>query len=93
VKAHALWVTLLGLSSLTGYGAEPDPATKAFDEGSACLVSGDFDSAIAAFTEAIRLDPEDAEAYYGRGVAYEKKGEKSKAEEDFAQAKKLGYEP
>jgi hypothetical protein len=31
--------------------------------------------------------------YYARGHAYQKKGEKAKAEEDFAQAKKLGYTP
>ena len=33
----------------------------------------------------------DGEAYHHRGLAYEKKGEKAKAEKDFAQAKKLGY--
>ena len=54
---------------------------------------GDFDKAIADFTEAIRLDPKDAQSYQNRGVAYGKKGEKAKAEEDFAQAKKLGDKP
>ena len=34
-----------------------------------------------------------ADAYYGRGLAYAKKGEKAKADDDFAQAKKLGYKP
>jgi len=52
-----------------------------------------FDKAIADFNEAIRLDPKDPQAYQNRGIAYEKKGEKAKAEEDFAQAKKLGYKP
>ena len=28
-----------------------------------------------------------------RGLAYEKKGDTAKAEEDFAKAKELGYEP
>jgi hypothetical protein len=32
-----------------------------------------------------------ADAYYGRASIYEKKGEKAKADEDFATAKKLGY--
>ena len=50
-----------------------------------------MDKAIADYTETIRLDPELAVAYRGRGVAYEKKGDKAKAEADFAQAKKLGY--
>ena len=57
----------------------------------AYLKKGDYDSAIADFSEAIRLDPKSAEAYYGRGYAYARKGDKAKAEEDFAQAKKLGY--
>jgi Flp pilus assembly protein TadD len=34
-----------------------------------------------------------AVAYYARGVVYQKKGDKAKAEQDFAQAKKLGYKP
>jgi hypothetical protein len=31
-------------------------------------------------------------AYYVRGRAHEKKGDRAKAEKDFAQAKELGYE-
>ena len=46
---------------------------------------------IADFTEAVRVDPKLAEAYLSRGVAYQEKGEQAKADEDFAQAKKLGY--
>jgi Flp pilus assembly protein TadD len=47
--------------------------------------------AIADYSEAIRLDPQYAKAYSNRGIAYQKNGEKAKAEEDFEQAKKLGY--
>ena len=32
-------------------------------------------------------------AYFRRGLAYQEKGEKAKAEEDCAQAKRLGYKP
>lgn len=46
---------------------------------------------IADLNETIRLDPKDADAYYYRGLAYQKKGDKAKADTDFAQAKKLGY--
>jgi tetratricopeptide (TPR) repeat protein len=52
-----------------------------------------YDNAIADYTEAIRLNPKYAEAYFGRGIAYGGNGDfdKAKAEEDFAQAKKLGF--
>jgi tetratricopeptide (TPR) repeat protein len=45
--------------------------------------------AIAAFNEAIRLDPKSADAYRARGELYQKLGEKAKAEADLAKAKEL----
>jgi Flp pilus assembly protein TadD len=40
------------------------------------------------------LNPEDADAYYHRGLAYENNGDQVKAEADFAKTKELvGYEP
>ena len=38
------------------------------------LNNGDYDSAIAEFTQAIRLDPNDAEAYWKRHNAYRNRG-------------------
>ena len=52
---------------------------------------GENDKAIADYTEAIRLEPENAQAYHGRGSAYEAKGDHKRAEADFAEAKKLGH--
>ena len=57
------------------------------------LIMGESDDAIADYTEAIRLNPEYADAYYYRSLAYQQKGNQSKAEADFAKAKELGYEP
>ena len=37
--------------------------------------SGDFDRALADYSEAIRLVPTNAQAFFGRGVAYAKKGD------------------
>ncbi len=63
------------------------------NRANANMKKGDPDRAIADYTEAIRLNPKAAWVYHFRGKAYEKKGEKGKAEEDFAQAGKLGYKP
>ena len=65
--------------------------SKAALRGDTYCYMGEFDKAVAEYTEAIRLDPQNAGAYFGRGFAYEKEGDNAKAEEDFAQAKRLGY--
>jgi len=49
----------------------------------------DYNMAIADFTEAIRLDSNDAYIYNLRGLSYEKKGDKNKAIADFEAALKL----
>ena len=41
--------------------------------GEAFCKTGEFDKAIAAFSEAIRLDPKNATAYMHRGYAYARK--------------------
>ena len=47
---------------------------------------GDYNKAIADCTEAIRLNPQLAEAYAGRGCAYVEKGDHDKAISDFTEA-------
>jgi tetratricopeptide (TPR) repeat protein len=49
----------------------------------------EHDKAIADYTEAIRLDPKNALAYYHRGVAYGNKGEHDKAIADCTEAIRL----
>jgi len=55
---------------------------------------GDHDKAIADFTEAIRLNPKDAEAHFNRGLAYGKKGDHNQAittiQRRFRSIRKLG---
>jgi len=41
----------------------------ALDQGVAALEKADYDLAVSRFTEAIRLKPDCAKAYYNRGVA------------------------
>ena len=52
---------------------------------------GDFDAAIADFSEAIRADPKHATAYFGRGYAYESKGDLDHAIADYSLA--IGINP
>jgi tetratricopeptide (TPR) repeat protein len=58
------------------------------DNKDACL-----DNAISDYTQVIRLNPKLARAYYDRGLAYQAKAEKSKAEADFAEARRIGLPP
>jgi tetratricopeptide (TPR) repeat protein len=52
---------------------------------------GLLDEAISNYTEAIRLDPKNADAYYNRALAYQREGKSAQASDDFATAKQLGY--
>ena len=59
------------------------------DRGVVYANQGNYDKAISDFTEAIRLDPQFAPAYYNRGTAYLHKGDHAKANADFATARRL----
>ena len=50
---------------------------------------GDLDRAITDFSDAINLDPRDADAYERRASAHERKGEHAQAEVDFARSEEL----
>ena len=50
---------------------------------------GEYDRAIADYTEAIRIKPDYAEAYRNRGVAYAEKGEYDRAIADYTEAIRL----
>ena len=52
-------------------------------KGLSCLDKNDYDAAITAFTEALRLDPKNVEAYYNRGRAYGSKTEFDEAISEF----------
>jgi len=72
--------------------ALPTPAIDAkapFDSGNAFFDKKEYNKAISAFTEAIRLDPNLVPAYNNRGTAYAEQGNLDKADADFATAKRL----
>jgi tetratricopeptide (TPR) repeat protein len=57
--------------------------------GRAWYGKGDLDKAIADFTKAIAINPEDFNAYYNRGLALANKGAFDKAIADFTKAIKI----
>jgi Flp pilus assembly protein TadD len=50
-----------------------------------------YQRALAAYEQAIRLDPDDAGAYYNKGIILEKLGEKREAKRAYERARQLGY--
>jgi len=61
-----------------------------FERGILFADRGDYDMAIEDFTEALKLQPDNIQAYYRRGLAYIKKFDSDdKAIADFSQAIKL----
>jgi len=59
----------------------------------ACSNKGQWDLAIADCTEAIELDPNLAEPYYNRGLAYKEQGKKAEAVVDFEKFITLTNDP
>ena len=84
------WVAVLvGIMLLPNLAASANSVTEACKKGKACLDKEDFASAVAAFTEALRIDPKLPEGYLGRGAAYLMKGNPDKAITDFTEAIRL----
>jgi len=59
--------------------------------GSVYAAIGEFDKAISDFNRAIEIDPTQAEAFFRRGMACQKKGDRKRAISDFKKA--LEIEP
>ena len=83
MKRTTLCILAFGLLLISG-------CTKSANErGVSASQAGDYDKAIAEYTEAIRLDPKDAVAYYNRGLAYGNKDETDKEIADCTEAIRL----
>ena len=88
-------IVCLLLIGITGCGSDEEKTIAelrklAVREG---IGAWDLDKDIADYTEAIRINPDYALAYYNRATAYQELGDADKAAADFARAKELGYEP
>ena len=84
-------VTCMGLLPLTVscYSQKKAEAVDAFERGDSYAEKGDHDKAIADYTEAIRLDPKNANFYAFRAKAYRALGDEVKAASDESKVQEL----
>jgi tetratricopeptide (TPR) repeat protein len=71
----------------------PEAAGIYRSRGAARGATGDFARAIADFDRAIEIDPQYAQAYYDRGMTYNRMGNRSRAIDDLTEAARLGSGP
>jgi tetratricopeptide (TPR) repeat protein len=76
-------IRLLTRALDSGQIANGDLGAAHFDRGLAWANSGEYDKAIADYSDAIRFNPHLVDAYHSRGVAWVKKGEYDDAITDF----------
>ena len=62
---------------------------EAFSRGQFCMQAGKDAEAIAAFEEAVKIDPGFTEAWQHLAILYEKTGQEKKALEAFRRARKV----
>lgn len=84
---------LLALAILFAFGgralADSAQANQSIDLGDQWMQKKEYDKAIADYSEAIRLDPENARAFNNRGYASYQKKQYARAVEDYTEAIRL----
>jgi tetratricopeptide (TPR) repeat protein len=88
VRPFAFAAVLVAFSSLALF-ADDLTSEDYVIRGNASAKEGAIDKAIGEYNEAIRLDPQYAQAFYNRGIAWYGKGELDKAIKDFNDAIKI----
>jgi tetratricopeptide (TPR) repeat protein len=97
MKPHHVFHLMTGLmcvvllcSACAGLPGRPRPASNRVEEhyhrGQASAEMGDYDQAIAEFSQALIRNPNFAEAYWSRGVAYALKGDHDRAIQNYDEA-------
>lgn len=76
IAAAAVMIGVIAVFSKAGGG---ESALGHIDLGRTYLIELSYDKAVIEFTEAIRIDPNNADAYLGLAEAYEKMGDMDKA--------------
>lgn len=85
LKPYFLIVSLVAMLFLAGCTQEP-PAPPASDVAGKAFNVGDYETAIAKYTEAITSEGDRYEFYFNRGTAYQKLGQRDNAIRDFQRA-------
>ena len=62
-----------------------------YNQGNVLTNQSKYDEAIKAFDEAIRLNPNDANAWFGKGIALQGLGNTTEADAAIAKAQELGF--
>ena len=78
------------VASVAGCSSKSESAADCLDRGISHYAKGDLDRAIADFTEAIRLQPNDDGAYFHRGMSYRAQDDQARADADLEKAGQLG---
>lgn len=78
-----LLLVLAALAVLTACGSKAAMAADKIELGQKYLTELNYTEAVASFTEAIKLDPDNIQAYMGRAEAYMALGEYDKALADY----------
>jgi tetratricopeptide (TPR) repeat protein len=73
----------------SGAESKENVAIAFYNRGLAYENTEDYDRAIADYSEAIRLNPNDADALFYRGLDKQRKGDKAGAQADMAAAKRI----
>jgi curved DNA-binding protein CbpA len=76
-------------SSETKVRSSAESATTPYERGMDNIKAGNYQEAIEDFTQAIRINPDDAQAYEQRGHACSKLGFEHRAASDFKKARQL----
>lgn len=86
MKCRIRAAILILAMSIVNVAKGEGPATEACNRGVSCLKARDFDGAIAAFREAIRIDPKNSHSYCTLGDTYRRKGDYENAIAEFTRA-------
>ena len=87
--SDAVLLGLLLFVPAVSFAQDTKVLANAYSAGNSLLGKGEYDKAIAAFSDAIHVDPNQARAYYGRGLALGATRKFDEAIADYSEAIRL----